>query len=79
MTRIVFEEIAVKGTFRWRDASGKRHQETRKFAQTYNPFNTSAEGLIKSRAQIYAEVKRERDLWLLRRENDQRDIDRERA
>lgn len=73
MTRVVFQEVAVKAVFRWRDADGKKHQETRKFRQTYNPFNKGADGAIKSREQIYAEVKRERDLWVLKRENDQRD------
>lgn len=36
---IVFEEVAVRGMRRWVDKDGKRHQQTKKFSQTINPFN----------------------------------------
>lgn len=73
MTRYVFQEVALKAVFRWTDADGKKRQETRKFFQTINPFNTNAKGQPKSQAEILAELKFERDLWLLKRENDQRE------
>lgn len=63
--RYVFNEVAIKRTRRWKDPeSGKNRQETRKFFQTINPFNTNAEGLPKSREEIMDEIKAEGDKWL---------------
>jgi len=70
MTRYVFQEVSVKGVFRWKDADGKPRQETRKFMQTINPFNKNARGQPKSHSEIMAEIRSERDLWLLQRKND---------
>ncbi len=65
MTRYVFSEVFVKGVKRWKDpVSGKPRQETRKFLQTINPFNKNASGVPKTRDEIMAEIKRERDEWL---------------
>ena len=65
MTRYVFNEVSIKRTRRWKDAeSGKQRQETRKFFQTINPFNTNAAGLPKDRDEIMAEIKAEGDAWL---------------
>ena len=64
MPRYVFDEVAVKRTRRWKDAeSGKQRQETRKFFQTINPFNTNADGVPKSRDEIMAEIRAEADAW----------------
>jgi hypothetical protein len=70
MTRYVFQEVSVKGVFRWKDADGKSRQETRKFMQTLNPFNKNVRGEPKSYSEIMAEIRSERDLWLLQRKND---------
>ena len=64
-TRIVFDQISVSATKRWKDpVTGKSRQQTRKFMQTFNPFNRTGDGAVKSRAQIYTEIKQERDAWL---------------
>ena len=62
--KIVFEEVALKGVRRWKDADGKKHQETKKFWQTINPFNKDENGLPKTREQIYDELKAKRAAWL---------------
>jgi hypothetical protein len=59
-----FDEVSIKATRRWADADGKKRQQTRKFWQTLNPFNKSADGTPKNRAQIVAELIAERDEWL---------------
>lgn len=65
MPRYVFDEVAIKRTRRWKDAeSGKQRQETRKFFQTINPFNMSADGVQKSRDEIMAEIRAEADAWV---------------
>lgn len=65
MPKIVFQEISVSATKRWKDADGKARQQTRKFTQTHNPFNRNAEGLPKTRDEIAREVMAERAAWLL--------------
>lgn len=60
-----FEEISVKGVKRWKAENGKPRQCTKKFWQTLNPFNKNADGSIKTRQQIVAEIKAERDAWML--------------
>jgi len=63
--RLIFREIAVRGVKRWKDpVTGKKRQETRKFYQTQNPYNLNAAGVPKSREEILAELKIERDEWL---------------
>lgn len=64
MTRIVFNEVRLKATKRWTDASGKKRQKTETFCQTINPFNRNAAGQVKSRDEIMAELKAQRDAWL---------------
>ncbi len=61
-----FQEIATRRTIRWTDADGKRHQETRKFWQTLNPFNVGKDGAPKSAEAIYAEIKAEADAFVKR-------------
>jgi hypothetical protein len=74
MTRITFEKVSIKRTFRWTDpVTRKSRQETKKFWQTVSPFNRNVHGDPKSRQQIREELESEARLWLLRRENDVRD------
>lgn len=60
MTILRFEEVSIRGLRRWKDATGKWHQETRKFWQTINPYNTNAAGEPKSREEITGELIAER-------------------
>lgn len=59
-----FDEVALKDTKRWTDATGKKRTRTRKFYQTINPFNKNTDGTMKTRAEIEAELRVERDAWL---------------
>ncbi len=70
MTTYRFREMIVRGVFRWKDADGKWRQKTQRFSQTINPWNKNALGFQKSSAEIYEELKSERDLWLLTMQND---------
>lgn len=70
MSRIFFQEVVVKRVFRWKTSDGKSRQETQKFMQTINPWNKNAAGDVKGYAEIRAELIREADLWLLKRQND---------
>ncbi|KVV40870.1 hypothetical protein WT27_13155 [Burkholderia territorii] len=72
--RIMFDEIAVRETVKWRDPKTRRiRTRTRKFFQTVNPFNRGADGQPKTREQIRMEVARDARLWKLKTENDIRD------
>lgn len=65
MTRIRFEEVALKATRKFVDpVSGKTRQKTAKFWQTISPFNRAADGTPKTRDQIMAELRAERDAWM---------------
>lgn len=59
-----FEEVSITAVKRWKDETGKKRQETRKFYQTLNPYNKNADGTPKSCEQILTELKAERDAWL---------------
>lgn len=61
---IRFEQVRIKATRRWTDDSGKRHQETKMFMQTLNPFNKNATGQVKTRQEIESELLAERETWL---------------
>lgn len=61
--RVTFNEVAIKATKRWKE-DGKVRTKTRKFYQTLNPFNQNADGTVKTRDQIMAEITAERDAWL---------------
>lgn len=63
--KVYFEEVSVKAVKRWVDENGKKHQQTKKFYQTINPFNKDKDGFPKNREQILAEIKAERDAWLV--------------
>lgn len=62
--RITFNEVAIRATRYYTDESGKRRQQTKKFWQTINPFNRNADGSVKTREQIVAELEVERAAWL---------------
>lgn len=65
VTRYTFEEVAIKATRKWVDPeTGKKRQETRKFSQTINPYNTNADGSRKTRDQIKAEINAQAKEWL---------------
>lgn len=59
-----FDEVTLKATYRWKE-NGKSRQRTKTFMQTINPFNKNADGIIKNRVEIMAELSKERDAWLL--------------
>lgn len=62
--KYVFNEVFIRATKKWTDESGKKHQQTKKFWQTINPFNKNPDGSIKTGEQILLELKAERDQWL---------------
>ncbi len=62
--RYNFNKISTKRTLRWTDADGKRHQETREFFQTVNPFNVGKDGVPKSEQEIRAEIHAKADAWI---------------
>ena len=62
--RLTFEEVRIKAVRRWTDSDGKRHQETKQFWQTLNPYNRNAVGLCKTRDEIRNELLTERAAWL---------------
>ena len=64
MPRIIFEEVSLKATKRWTDASGKKRQATKKLWQTINPFNTNSDGSERTREQIMVALIAERDEWM---------------
>ena len=60
-----FNEVSVTGVRRWKDPeTGKHRQQSKKFFQTINPFNTGADGQPKTYDQIMIEIETERDSWL---------------
>lgn len=61
---IHFEVVTVKATRRFKDADGKPRQQTKKFEQTINPWNTNKDGSAKTREQIVVELNKARDSWL---------------
>lgn len=61
--RITFDEISMKAKRVWTE-NGKNRQETRTFMQTVNPFNKNADGSVKTREEIYAELNAQRKAWL---------------
>lgn len=42
---------------------GKKAKRTKRFYQTINPFNKNAEGNIKTKAEIFNQLKIESDKW----------------
>lgn len=65
--RIVFDEVRIKAKRAWKE-NGKKRQETKFFSQTINPFNKNAQGLMKTRDEIMAELYTEKAEWLRKHE-----------
>jgi hypothetical protein len=42
---------------------GKRFTRSRTFTQTINPFNRNADGQVKTRSEIYTELRAEAEAW----------------
>lgn len=63
MVTVRFQEIKLHGIRRWKDADGKRRQETKVFSQTLNPFNKNAAGIPKSSSEIWDELRAEAKAW----------------
>lgn len=61
---ITFQEVKIKGTKKWTDATGKKRQKTKTFSQTINPYNKNKDGTQKTRLDILEELYRERDTWI---------------
>ncbi len=64
--RIVFEEVSIKAikTVKCAGGCGRRRRLTKKFMQTLNPFNKrKSDGQIKTREDIYPELKKEAAKW----------------
>jgi hypothetical protein len=65
MTTYVFDEIrwpSGRRTLKCRNC-GRRFTRSRTFTQTVNPWNKNADGEIKTRHEIYAELKAEANAW----------------
>lgn len=62
--RYDFTMVQVKGKRVWKDADGKRREETKVFHQTINPFNRNADGNIKTQEEIIREITIQRDRWM---------------
>ena len=60
---VTYEELFLKGTRKVVDPNGKKHQVTRKFSQTLNPYNRDKSGALKSRSRILKEIREEQDAW----------------
>ena len=61
---IYFEEVVNKGRRTVIDPTGKKHQVTRTFSQTINPYNRDANGNVKSKQQISKEISAEYKEWM---------------
>lgn len=60
-----FEEVCISKTKYGKCSKcGKNYQETKKFAQTINPYNKNADGQIKTYDEIYDELVEKAKKWL---------------
>lgn len=48
---------------RWVLVDGVRKKRQKTFMQTINPFNINADGKVKTRQEIMAELKQEAEAW----------------
>lgn len=58
-----FDEIKKAGQRRYKDENGKWRYQKKTFYQTINPFNVNADGVPKTRQEIYAELNEEIRRW----------------
>ena len=70
MTTITFNEVTLHGqkSVRCAGGCGRTLKRSKKFWQTLSPFNKTTTGELKSRDQIYDELRAERDTWLAQTE-----------
>lgn len=63
---ITFDEVAIRGekSVKCSSGCGRRLKRSRKFWQTFSPFNKNSSGEIKGKAEIQKELIAERDKWL---------------
>lgn len=66
MTTVTFNEVVVHGekSVKCAGGCGRRLKRSKKFWQTLSPFNKNAAGELKTREEIYEELRAERDTWL---------------
>ena len=62
--KIYFNEVSIKAVKKWTGSDGKKHQQTKKFYQTVNPFNKNPDGTVKTREEIFREIVKQRDEWI---------------
>lgn len=60
-----FNEVSIYGERRYKCPCGRRVSRRKKFYQTLNPYNKTKDGNVKSREQIYVEIKADRAAWLV--------------
>lgn len=63
---ITFDEVAIRGekSVKCSAGCGRRLKRSRKFWQTFSPFNKNSLGKIKGKAEIQRELIVERDKWI---------------
>lgn len=66
MATITFNEVAIQGqkSVKCSGGCGRRLKRSKKFWQTLSPFNKNAAGELKTREEIYEELRAERNAWL---------------
>jgi hypothetical protein len=66
MATVTFNEVSIQGMKSTKCAGGcgRVLKRSRKFWQTLSPFNKSAAGALKTRDEIYEELRAERNAWL---------------
>lgn len=73
--RTTYERVVLSCTHKWIDPeTGKKRQHTVRFEQTINPYNVGIDGEMKTRGQIMRELEAKARSWLIKRENDIRDL-----
>ena len=62
--RHTFKEVYLSATKSGKCSfCNKRTTRSTRFSQTFNPFNLNANGQVKSREEIYLELKDARETW----------------
>jgi hypothetical protein len=66
MATVTFNEVSIQGMKSVKCASGcgRTLKRSRKFWQTLSPFNKNAAGELKTRDEIYDELRAERSAWM---------------
>jgi len=66
MATVTFNEVAIHGmkSVKCAGGCGRILKRSRKFYQTLSPFNKNAAGQLKSRDEIYEEIRAQRNAWV---------------